>query len=162
MDMESLLALNTPAFTTSVAECSPGNSSPHVIGWQEFCGTELTARREELRSALSRMLDALPGHGIAIPIIMIGGSFLRGGNTHQPQDMDAVVFYETLTDERPVALSDLQRQLREQSELDIRFMPLDLPAIDVIKLAAYFATLFAASKDRALVPNGVLLLDMER
>lgn len=162
MDMESLLALNTPAFTTSIADCSPSNSSPFVIGWKEFCGAELTARRDELRSALLRMVDALPQHGIASPIIMLGGSFLREDDAPHPRDMDTVVFYETLSDERPVTLSRFQRQIRDLGDLDVRFMPLDLAAIDVIKLAAYFATLFAADKTVKGRPNGVILLDLAR
>ncbi|MCS4229656.1 hypothetical protein M2410_000359 [Stenotrophomonas chelatiphaga] len=162
MDIKYLLALNTPAFTTCIADCAPSNSSPYVIGWKEFCGAKLAVRRDELRSALSRMVEALPQHGIASPIIMLGGSFLREGDATHPRDMDAVVFYETISDERPTTLSRFQRKIQGLGDLDVRFMPLDLAAIDVIKLAAYFATLFAASKTDKRGPNGVIMLDMAR
>ncbi|ROQ36898.1 hypothetical protein EDF77_3538 [Stenotrophomonas maltophilia] len=76
--------------------------------------------------------------------------------------MDAVVFYETISDERPTTLSRFQRKIQGLGDLDVRFMPLDLAAIDVIKLAAYFATLFAASKTDKRGPNGVIMLDMAR
>jgi len=162
VDMKSLLALNTPAFTTGVEACSPSNSSPHIIGWSDFCETELATRRQELRAALCRMVNDLPSHGISSPIIMLGGSFLREESAPYPRDMDAVVFYETLSGERPVTLSRFQRQIRDLGDLDVRFIPLDLAAIDVIKMAAYFATLFAASKTDKCSPNGVVLLDMAR
>ncbi|MEN5042088.1 hypothetical protein ABE424_18010 [Stenotrophomonas sp. TWI1149] len=162
MDMDSLLALDAPAFTTSVAECSSSTSSLYITGSQEFCSTELTARREELRSAPSRMVDAVPHHGIASSISMLGGSSLREGGMPHPQEMDGLPFHEMLTHERPVTLSDLKRQLRELSDLDLRLIPLDFLAIDVIKLGAYFKTLFNAGKDGASAPNAVVPLDLGR
>lgn len=162
MDIRSLFMKNTPAFTTAIEDCAPGNSSPYVIGWGEFQAVELSGRRRHLRSELLRMTIWLSQFGISSPIIMVGGSVLRESESPCPRDVDAVAFYEVKGGCRRNDITELQGKVNSMSDVDIRLIPLDLPAIDVIKIGAYFAMLYARSRHHGQSPNGVILLDMGR
>ncbi len=119
-------------------------SSPYVIGFamlvRQFGGS---ARRRELLAALEAELRFLKDRGIVPLCLLVGGGFVRSGDS--PGDFDALVVYRL----EPVIGTDAVQELltRRSKALDLRFVPGDVGPVPLMRMSCFFHTLYQ-SRDR--------------
>lgn len=149
-----------PRHLGGIESSTPSNSSPWVVGFEDFSrafGSD-PARAPRIR-ALEGALEKLSGL-VNVECCLAGGSFLDLGNT-EPNDLDLVVFYRARQDvdfELGKALQRLSRSFL-LSKIDTRFVPVDASPWVMVKLTAFFVTLYQSQRcEAARAERGLVLI----
>lgn len=146
-----------PAFLGPIAESTPVNATPYVLGLEALRREVFDPPRHSLLQALLAALDELPAYGVAAEVLLIGGSFLRGAAA--PRDLDCVVYFRRdRAEARPL---EPWRQGLRAAGLDLRLVPIEMDATLVLKTAVYFSVLYTVGRAET-APKGVLLVDCSR
>jgi len=151
-----------PVFSTRERLSGPGNSSPHVrTRPQLVTAFQGDAVRLGLLDELDRLISNVEKAGAVVPLVMIGGGFVRRiGTTSPPKDLDGVAFYR-INPDMPAALDAILNLSREgrARKLDLRVCPLDGNPIVMIKTIAFCTTLYSKQAGSMLIENGLILYD---
>lgn len=129
------------------------------VGLRE-CFSEDVLRLNFIES-LDGLLSKLHSSPQTFPAVLIGGGFIRRLNEGgEPNDLDALVFYQCLGELTPEALVSRLTRVTPAARklgLDLRFCPLDADPIMLIKSVAFFSTLYSKHKNILDVANGLIL-----
>jgi hypothetical protein len=135
--------LGFPAFPDGVVESTPLNSAPYVISMAQLEMLAADDVRREMVGKIGSMIRELSESGVEARILLIGGSFLE--QAKQPKDMDCALFYVAGADGFDMNLERYRHECH-RSGLDVRFLPLDIDPILVLKTAIFFGLLYSRSK----------------
>jgi len=152
---EKARGLGFPAFPDGVSESTPLNSAPYVISMAQLEALAADDNRREMVGQIGSVIRNLAESGVETRILLIGGSFLD--HAKRPKDMDCVLFYVAGEDGVDMNLERYRLECH-RSGLDVRFLPLDIDPILVLKTAIFFGLLYSRSKDQGADARGCLLV----
>ncbi|WP_139074410.1 DUF6932 family protein [Xanthomonas bromi] len=147
-------------FPNNIADATPFNSAPFVVDWDHIQNHYLAnSRRRDIYDSLGLFIQ-LVEEVAELSCCLIGGSFIDPEVEH-PADIDVVIFYTA----RSGLDRDLGRMLKKitnralMRDIDVRFVPCDTAPWITIKIAAFFTTLYQASRDGRPRPGPLLTID---
>ena len=147
-----------PRFLGPIETSTPLNAAPYMVPlWRLREGDFMSSRRPFIEKLIA-VLDELAIEEIAPQAILIGGSILS--EAVNPADLDGVIFYRS---ERAESLAPmgLRQKLEEWKSrgLDVRLIPADGSPVLLIKIAAYFMSLYTSQRRGRPAPRGPILID---
>lgn len=149
-------------FQGTVAQSSPGNSSPYSVALHELkiacAGSRSRAR---LLAQFLHCLDCAPV-GITITHALIGGSFLDP-DVLRPNDIDCALYYRVDSDSLSSAHSLYAfGQLLRRYCIDARLVPSDAGLDVLVRVTAFVTSLYASRRDGQPSQTGLALVDISR
>lgn len=134
-------------------------SSPHVVGMAAFrAAFGGTTARAALIDALEARLAEVASAGARVECVLVGGSFVDP--TREPNDVDGLVVYSVgmgrIFDERLAVALD-----RSCEGLDLRFVASDADPILLVKMIAFFTTLYTGFEKEGCLRRAAVLLSMD-
>lgn len=150
---------NYPLLAAPFRSETPLNSAPYVMSIDGFRRTFAYNRHrrlivEDWEAALAKLGEL----GIVWQVILIGGSFIRAGDS--PSDLDGLVVY-TADPMRPegvdAGLAAYARTTR-QSRVDFKFCPADVHPALLIKRLSFFTSLFGYDRSSGAIVHGTIMV----
>ncbi|KTF69091.1 DUF6932 family protein [Sphingomonas sp. HT-1] len=153
-------AAGFPPFAAAFQNETPLNSGPYIFDLAAFGATFGTsAHRIAILADAQAALDALRSEGMGWHLLLVGGSFIREGES--PSDLDALVVYSLAsTDVADVerAIHAIRSHLRRFSKVDFKFCPVDVEPIILVKRLLFFSNVFGYDKDLHTLSRGSVMV----
>lgn len=149
-----------PVFMGDERASTPLNGSPYVIRLAQFIEIARSwPGRSELVESFQQCLDMAESHGVAIQMVLIGGSFTDLRNT-SPRDLDSLWVYRLRqTDSNVVEHLKCMQRVFKLSKIDMRFVAADGELSLMAKAISYFTLLYSKVKGQMRFERGLLLVD---
>lgn len=152
-------------FPSPVGRCYPLNSSPYIIDFEQFVATYGdSTRRKELVSSLEILALEMSESGSLIRFGLFGGSFLDT-RVKSPKDLDGLVFFDEkgARETRPgVHCVPGLRARAEALSLDLRFVPIDVGLMWIVKISCFASALYARDRGTDQSNHGSILVELTR
>jgi hypothetical protein len=154
------LSKGFPAFFDDQNHSTPLNAAPYVTDLNELLNSLGTNqhRRRLAKELLSALEIAKSGNFIFIHAIF-GGTFIDKA-VSRPNDIDCAFFYKCRTNASQCDFTKLQisQDQAKNSNIDIRYFPIDADPILAIKAAIFFGILYSCDKIDPVIRKGCVLV----
>lgn len=148
-------------FDRSVSECTPFNSAPHQLTWNDLLQNYgVNSHRRALLLSLRLLFDELALSGINTHFFLGGGSFFDTSYP-EPKDVDCLIFYST----GQVADFQAAKEACKRgfcSGIDSRMAPLDADPMLTARMTAFFTMLYSIDRNDAKARRASYLVHTRR
>lgn len=157
---EEALEKGFPRFLGTDRNSTPFNATPYVTDLPRFY--EVFADepgRADLTAALKEVLAEASSLGAEPYVALVGGSFINPA-VERPNDLDCALFYRA-DREGHDALAEGLVALRKSGKargIDMRFFPVDMEPVILMKIAMYFGALYSGNRPKENGTAGCLLV----
>lgn len=149
-----------PIFSGPEKKSTPFNAAPYVVSYLRFIAqASVWPGRGGLVQALQACFAEAQSLQLTVDAMLIGGSFLDLANP-APKDIDCVWLYRSMCGNGAdvALLMSLQKRFKQQG-IDMRFVPLDIDLMLLVKPLCFFSILYAKKTGENSLNRAPVLVD---
>ncbi len=152
-------ASDHPPFTAAFRGETPLNSAPYIYDMTGFRTTFGTSdHRRRIIAGCEAALDRLRRGGVDWQMLLVGGSFIRSGDS--PSDLDGLVLYSIDSAGPAGNHVGLAACLKNACSplVDLKYCPVDVHPVVLVKRVAFFSSLFGYDRESQTLCHGTVML----